>query len=83
MFLIALTLNLKVMVEVQDSFNIPLSSEKLFKHFFFTFKQFCMDAVQVQTRENVNEKSLCVRKPTIWVSDQVRHKPGCTSTEDG
>ena len=27
--------------------------------------------------------SLCVRKPTIWVSDQVRHKPGCTSTEDG
>ena len=27
--------------------------------------------------------SLCVRKPTIWSSDQVRHKPGCTLTEDG
>ena len=26
--------------------------------------------------------SLCLRKPTIWVSDKVRHKPGCTVTED-
>ena len=24
-----------------------------------------------------------MRKPTIWVSDQVRHKPACTVTEDG
>ena len=24
-----------------------------------------------------------MRKPTIWDSDQVRHKPGCTVTEDG
>ena len=23
-----------------------------------------------------------VRKPVFWVSDQVRHKPSCTSTED-
>ena len=23
------------------------------------------------------------RKPVFWVSDQVRHKPGCTATEDG
>ena len=23
----------------------------------------------------------CMRKPTIWGSDQVRHKPGCTVTE--
>ena len=27
--------------------------------------------------------SLVVRKPVFGVSDQVRHKPGCTSTEDG
>ena len=27
--------------------------------------------------------SLCVRKPTIWVSDQVQHKLGRTVTEDG
>ena len=26
--------------------------------------------------------SLCMRKPTIWVSDQVQHKPGCTVKED-
>ena len=24
-----------------------------------------------------------MRKPTIWVSERVRHKPGCTNTEDG
>ena len=27
--------------------------------------------------------SLVVRKPVFVVSDQVRHKPGCTVTEDG
>ena len=26
--------------------------------------------------------SLVVRKPVFGVSDQVRHKPGCTATED-
>ena len=27
--------------------------------------------------------SLCVTKPTIWVSDQVQHNPACTVTEYG
>ena len=27
--------------------------------------------------------SLVVRKPVFGVSDHVRHKPGCTATEDG
>ena len=27
--------------------------------------------------------SLVLRKPVFRVSDQVRHKPGCTATEDG
>ena len=27
--------------------------------------------------------SQCIRKPALWGSDQVRHKPACTSTEDG
>ena len=26
--------------------------------------------------------SLVVRKPVFGASDQVRHKPGCTTTED-
>ena len=26
---------------------------------------------------------LVVRKPVFGVSDQIRHKPGCTATEDG
>ena len=29
------------------------------------------------------QMSLCVTKPTIWGSDQVRHKPACTVTEAG
>ena len=31
----------------------------------------------------VYEMSLVVRKPVFGVSDQVRHKPGCTATEVG
>ena len=31
----------------------------------------------------VKHMSLVVRKPVIGVSDLVRHKPGCTATEDG
>ena len=27
--------------------------------------------------------SLVMRKLVFWVSDQVRHKPDCTATEDG
>ena len=33
--------------------------------------------------EEENYLSLVVRKPVFGVSDQVPHKPGCTSTEDG
>ena len=29
------------------------------------------------------DMSLVVRKPVFGVSDLVRHKPGCTATEDG
>ena len=29
------------------------------------------------------QMSLVLRKPVFEVSDQVRHKPGCTATEDG
>ena len=32
---------------------------------------------------NVSKLSLVMRKPVFRVSDQVRHKPGCTATEDG
>ena len=30
-----------------------------------------------------NHMSLVVRKPVFGVSDEVRHKRGCTATEDG
>ena len=38
------------------------------------------DSHLVEVCHNV---SLVVRKPVFGVSDQVRHKPGCTVTEDG
>ena len=34
-------------------------------------------------REGLNYMSLVLRKPVFGVSDQVRHKPGCTTTENG
>ena len=34
-------------------------------------------------RSKRDEMSLFVRKPVFGVSDLVRHKPGCTGTEDG
>ena len=33
--------------------------------------------------DSIYDLSLVVRKPVFGVSDQVRHKPGCTATEDG
>ena len=27
--------------------------------------------------------SCCLRKPTIWGSEQIRHKPACTGTDEG
>ena len=33
--------------------------------------------------EYKDKMSLVVRKPVFGVSDQVRHKPGCTATKDG
>ena len=36
-----------------------------------------------QVPDTLLHMSLVVRKPVFGVSDQVRHKPGCTATEDG
>ena len=36
------------------------------------------------TSQNIkHDMSLVVRKPVFGVSDQVQHKPGCTTTQDG
>ena len=34
-------------------------------------------------QKRVDEMGLVTRKPVFGVSDQVPHKPGCTTTEDG
>ena len=40
-------------------------------------------AGQCVVREGVSKLSLDTAKPIFGVSDQVRHKPGCTAAEDG
>ena len=42
-------------------------------------------ALQVSSviKQTHNKMSPVVRKPVFGVSDQVRHKPGCTATQDG
>ena len=45
----------------------------------FVFEQFKKGEWGVDNY--VYHMSLCMIKPTIWVSDQVGHKPGCTVTE--
>ena len=42
-------------------------------------KQFNISRNMKQVKKQM---SLCMRKPTIWVSDQVQHKPACTVTEE-
>ena len=47
----------------------------------YLFDVFPVDESLVDT--NIVNMSLVLRKPVFGVSDQVRHKPGCTATEDG
>ena len=38
--------------------------------------------IDIMKNAYIYNLSLCMRKPTIWVSDQVQHKPACTVTEE-
>ena len=40
-------------------------------------------ALLLSAWDRLHHLSLVVRKPVFGVSDQIRHKPGCTATEDG
>ena len=46
-------------------------------------EQFPFNEGQGDYNNCVTYLSLVVRKPVFGVSDQVRHKPGCATTEDG
>ena len=41
------------------------------------------DHINVRKSKSTYNLSLVLRKPVFGVSNQVRHKPGCTATEDG
>ena len=58
------------------------------KMLFLSVKWYCIVPNLVGNRKymfsyNVDHMSLVVRKPAFGVSDQGRHKPGCTVTENG
>ena len=43
-----------------------------------------MSSIKTEKQSPVSyNTSLVLRKPVFGVFDQVRHKPGCTATEDG
>ena len=44
---------------------------------------FLTENLEQANSADLDEMSLVVIKPVFGVSDQVRHKPGCTATEDG
>ena len=48
----------------------------------FVFKETNISHV-LYMEDSSSKMSLVVRKSVFGVSDQVRHKPGCTTTEDG
>ena len=45
------------------------------------FSSVRLNEVTMKARENITEPRR--EKTNVLVSDQVRHKPGCTATEDG
>ena len=47
----------------------------------FSITTKCLD--KIGQAVSFHHMSLVVRKPVFGVSDQVRHKPGCTATDDG
>ena len=53
------------------------------KPFTLNFRVFTVKLVGVQNLGTLTHMSLVLRKPVFGVSDQVRHKPGCATTEDG
>ena len=69
-------------------FNIIQFEVKVFGNFVIDFLG-TYELMKQQIRKNECKKvfiikmSLVVRKPVFGVSHQVRHKPGCTTTEDG
>ena len=66
--------NVKILsIQVTESAIVPL-----FYHAYAVNVGF-----RVVKNDVSDEMSLVVRKLVFGVSDQVRHKPGCTTTEDG
>ena len=67
---------------VYHYFNPPQSCRDAADHIAQVFIHQCYRNILVQ-KLSQGHMSLVVRKQVFRVSDQVRHKPGCTATEDG
>ena len=66
--------------EHQDDTADLLLSFRLSKHSSFVMTRFICDS---KSRDLAHYMSLVMRKPVFMVSYQERHKPGCTTIEDG
>ena len=62
---------------------VPDRQKKSFEPFFATVAHASTKGDTAGDRETRDNMSLVMRKPVFGVSDQVRHKPGCTTTKDG
>ena len=56
---------------------------KLSHALYIKISSSCMLHLQVNVDIKYSQMSLVVRKPVFGVSNQGRHKLGCTTTEDG
>ena len=61
-------------------FLISLEERQNLAHFCVHIS---IDKIYLEVDDDVFEMSLVLRKPVFRVSDQVRHKPGCTAIKDG
>ena len=57
------------------------AARRKFLHFQKTQRETELKRLDDEVQRKVLYTSLAVRKPVSGVSDQVRHKPGCTATD--
>ena len=65
--------------------RFSLAAAQLILYYLRSFFLFLVHSFyfKIKSVSGLFEMSLAVRKPVFAVSDQVRHKPGCTAIEDG
>ena len=74
---------LKMYVELLDIIIINFEPTSFESYIHIQKRRSAAKADQLLFPSCLDSMSLVVRKLVVGVFDQVRHKPGCTATEDG